>query len=199
MEEFILPPFDSPFQIHSKDKPPGARKLAKIAHLLTYGAFASAEILFSEENRGILRERRLLMRSVPHAWDRGKATGARAGFQVILQHTKAVSFDEEFITGGTVSVFFISNLARKISGVEVPKIIREHARNDTLTRLGGKLRRNGLSEAEIEDALQATNRARCRPPLSEDEVSTIAHSVGKYKPGCAQTIEEMLVQAGCGN
>lgn len=56
-------------------------------------------------------------------------------------------------------------------------------RNNTLTKLAGKLRRAGLSQNEIEAVLLAANRERCRPPLPDNEVQTIARSVGRYAPG----------------
>ncbi|MGD9646980.1 MAG: bifunctional DNA primase/polymerase [Pirellulales bacterium] len=55
-------------------------------------------------------------------------------------------------------------------------------RNGTLTRLAGVLRRQGMSQGEIEAALLVTNRTRCNPPLPDDEVKTIAWSVARYEP-----------------
>ena len=60
--------------------------------------------------------------------------------------------------------------------------IREGQRNDSLTRIAGGLRRQGLGEEEIYTALQEVNARRCDPPLPEDEVRRIAHSVARY-PG----------------
>ncbi|VTS03342.1 bifunctional DNA primase/polymerase [Tuwongella immobilis] len=60
--------------------------------------------------------------------------------------------------------------------------IPEGQRNATLARLGGAMRRFGLSAEEILAALDATNRLRCRPPLSDREVARIAKSVGRYAP-----------------
>jgi hypothetical protein len=61
--------------------------------------------------------------------------------------------------------------------------IPQGARNNTLTREGGRLRRRGMGPAEINTALQALNRDRCRPPLSEHEVARIARSICRYPPG----------------
>jgi hypothetical protein len=63
------------------------------------------------------------------------------------------------------------------------RAIPKGQRNDTLFNLACKLRRDGLSAQAIEAALQAENRQRCLPPLSEDEVTRIAHSAGRYPPG----------------
>lgn len=61
--------------------------------------------------------------------------------------------------------------------------IIEGERNNALTRLAGKLRRNGLSADALDVALQAENMLRCAPPLDTAEVSQIAHSVGHYPTG----------------
>lgn len=55
-------------------------------------------------------------------------------------------------------------------------------RNNALTSIGGFLRRGGLSQAEIEAALQAANTQRCAPPLDLQDVTTIARSVTRYAP-----------------
>jgi bifunctional DNA primase/polymerase-like protein/primase-like protein/uncharacterized protein DUF3987 len=62
-------------------------------------------------------------------------------------------------------------------------------RNDTLTRLAGSMRRPGMSEDAILAALREENRARCTPPLDDDEVKTIAHSVARYKPAADATTD----------
>ncbi len=43
-------------------------------------------------------------------------------------------------------------------------------------------RRAGLDEPEILAALREVNNARCRPPLDDGEVATIAQSVCRYEP-----------------
>lgn len=55
-------------------------------------------------------------------------------------------------------------------------------RNEALTRIGGYLRRAGLTESEILAAMLEVNRCRCRPPLHEYEVKRIAGNVGRYEP-----------------
>ncbi len=61
--------------------------------------------------------------------------------------------------------------------------IPEGVRNLTLTRIAGSLRGRGLEYAGILGVLLATNVARCRPPLRDAEVRTIAKSVSRYRPG----------------
>jgi putative DNA primase/helicase len=61
----------------------------------------------------------------------------------------------------------------------IPELIPEGQRNATLTSLGGTIRRRGAPEPVILAALIEANRLQCRPPLSEDEVRTIAASVAR--------------------
>lgn len=63
-------------------------------------------------------------------------------------------------------------------GIEIP----QHERNNTLTSLGGSMRRRGMDEAEIHVALGKVNERRCRPPLEDREVQQIARSVARYEP-----------------
>jgi len=69
--------------------------------------------------------------------------------------------------------------------IEHPEVglLSEGMRNSGLASLAGKLRRAGLSQTELESALLAANRSRCRPPLPEKEVLTIARSIGRYPVG----------------
>jgi hypothetical protein len=55
-------------------------------------------------------------------------------------------------------------------------------RNATLARLGGNMRRVGMSRDEILAALVRANADRCSPPLSAAEVERIAASVARYEP-----------------
>lgn len=71
--------------------------------------------------------------------------------------------------------------------------IREGARNATLTRLAGAMRRHGCSEATIAAALAAENAQRCQPPLTTRELERIAASVGRYRPALATTPAPRLV------
>lgn len=58
--------------------------------------------------------------------------------------------------------------------------ISEGGRNNWLTRVGGKLRRDGLAPDEIEAVLLRRNREECVPPLDEEEVKQVARSVSRY-------------------
>ena len=60
------------------------------------------------------------------------------------------------------------------------RAIPDGQRSTRLTSIGGRLRRDGLSVAEIEAALLAINHERCSPPLPDDKVRPIAKSLGRY-------------------
>jgi hypothetical protein len=68
-------------------------------------------------------------------------------------------------------------------------ILHEGRRNDGLTRLAGAMRRKGATEAELQTALSEANLRRCRPPLEESEVSTIAASIARYPVGGPDPLE----------
>ena len=59
----------------------------------------------------------------------------------------------------------------------------EGTRNDSLTRIAGKLRHAGSSENELETALLKINAERCKPPLEKSEVLQIVHSIARYDVG----------------
>lgn len=66
---------------------------------------------------------------------------------------------------------------------EVPDVINEGQRDDVLISLAGSMRRRGMSEAGMLAALRAENETRCRPPLSDEQVSKIAKSAAGWAPG----------------
>jgi hypothetical protein len=55
-------------------------------------------------------------------------------------------------------------------------------RNTALTALAGSMRRQGASEETILTSLRIINEAQCRPPLNDDELQAVAHSVARYVP-----------------
>src|SRR5262249_27240546 len=60
--------------------------------------------------------------------------------------------------------------------------IEDGRRDNTLPSLAATRRGRGMPAEEIDAALQAVNR-RCVPPMPEEQVTKIAHSVACYKPG----------------
>jgi hypothetical protein len=60
-----------------------------------------------------------------------------------------------------------------------PEPIREGTRNDTLTRIAGKLLGGGLSTKKVLADCLRINAQRCAPPLNEDEVRRIVESIAQ--------------------
>ena len=67
--------------------------------------------------------------------------------------------------------------------LDVPAEVIEGSRNDTLFRLACKLRRVGLEEDEMLDALLTVYENRCIPPLEASEIETICRQAAQYKAG----------------
>ena len=61
-------------------------------------------------------------------------------------------------------------------------IISRGAREDTLCRLGGSMRRQGASVEEMLAALTVMNETRCDPPLPVGDIQRIAKSMTRYAP-----------------
>lgn len=68
-------------------------------------------------------------------------------------------------------------------------LIPEGQRNATLARIAGAMRRQGAGADEIYAALATINARRCRPPLDDVEVRTIAQSISRYEPAPARSAE----------
>ncbi len=60
--------------------------------------------------------------------------------------------------------------------------VHEGGRNDYLSREAYRLRKQGMSVEQIVIALRGLNEAKCRPPLDEDEVRTIAEGKERVQP-----------------
>lgn len=75
------------------------------------------------------------------------------------------------------------------SSAPVEDVIPEGQRDQTLTRIAGAMRRQGLSPEEMVPSLLAVNEGRCNPPLLEEQVRKIAWSVGRYE----RTVAEMSI------
>jgi hypothetical protein len=54
-------------------------------------------------------------------------------------------------------------------------------RNNALASLAGSMRRRGMTQPEIEAALVTINVTRVQPPLDDEDVRRIAHSVSRYE------------------
>ncbi len=111
------------------------------------------------------------------------------------QHASGKSY--EWV--GTVDPLVILDLPRAVEDLilqeaKVLPIKGNHipsgSRNSILASLAGTLRRQGLEEQGIREALHAINQTLCLPPLTRAEVATIAKSIGRYEiPDSQSTIE----------
>jgi hypothetical protein len=83
----------------------------------------------------------------------------------------------------------VTTAARPIVRTNEIGILREGCRNDTLFRDGCYLRRKGWGRTAIEIELLMQNLRRCRPPLPDDEVRTVAASAASYPVGGPDPLE----------
>ena len=77
---------------------------------------------------------------------------------------------------------------KKVVAQDETDIIPDGKRNDTLARIAGKLRNAGLDREGIEAHLFKVNAERCVPPMTDDEVRTVAGSIARYPPGKDDTV-----------
>ena len=78
----------------------------------------------------------------------------------------------------------------------LPDAVVEGARNNFLTKIAGKLRRNGSNKEEILSVLTDINSTKCRPPLPLAEIEQIAESISKYKSFLSEDWRKILVMRG---
>jgi len=83
-----------------------------------------------------------------------------------------------------------SRQRRNGSAPPVEAVIPEGRRRQELLSLAGTMRRRGMSEAAILEALKVQNQESCKPPLPESEVRELAEDVARrYEPGPASAIK----------
>lgn len=66
---------------------------------------------------------------------------------------------------------------------ELPAVIGEGGRNDTLYKYASSLRGRGLDTDEIHLLVAKANNERCTPPLPLSDIDTIVKSAGRYARG----------------
>ena len=76
-----------------------------------------------------------------------------------------------------------------IAGADDDAPIVQGQRNATLARVGGRLRRQGMTARAIEDALLAMNARQCLPQLPKREVHAIATSIARYSAATNGIVE----------
>jgi putative DNA primase/helicase len=68
----------------------------------------------------------------------------------------------------------------------------EGERNATLASIAGSMRSRGAHQGAILESLRAINKRMCVPPLEEEEVDSIAHSISRYPPQALGTKTETM-------
>jgi hypothetical protein len=115
-------------------------------------------------------------RGLPHLDVRGD------GGYVLVPPTPGYAFDVSEHPLAVLPAVLIGNTDGWSDRPTEEEVIRLGTRNTVLTSLGGSMRRRGMSPEAIRAALLADNRARCDPPLANEEVENIAKSVLRYAP-----------------
>jgi len=102
-------------------------------------------------------------------------------------HRNGLPYEKSPVWSGPITIAspaLIELCARKVSPIvtNAEGSITEGARNDTLTRIAGAMRRRGTPAEAIYEALRITNEQQCQPPLDDIDVRTIANSINRYPP-----------------
>lgn len=74
---------------------------------------------------------------------------------------------------------------------DLPPVIHEGSRDDSLFRFACAMRRIGATESEILAAADTFNAERCSPPLSSRDVAEKVRSAMKYEPDADITFREL--------
>ena len=82
------------------------------------------------------------------------------------------------ITEADATVFSLlaEGKAAETKSLSVPKQIQKGGRNDMMFRLACSMQAKGMEESTIFGALKSENKAKCFPPLEDDELEKIAKS-----------------------
>jgi len=81
--------------------------------------------------------------------------------------------------------------------LDMPAEIAEGGRNDTLFRAAASMRaKTMMTEPEIRAALGALNNERCRPPLPQRDIDTIARQACKFPQGRSPQFELIAPPSG---
>jgi putative DNA primase/helicase len=103
----------------------------------------------------------------------GRRYAWKAGRDMLLTLAAA---PEWVVNGGDTKQYSLIAKAPRV----VPDTLNTGERNNGLASLAGRMRNDGMSQAEIEAALLIENQRRCSPPLPEPEVKAIAASIARY-------------------
>jgi len=91
--------------------------------------------------------------------------------------------------GGTSDPWDAAATAGQPAATDIPQQVPRGQRNDTLTRVAGALRRQGLTADQMFTILSDYNREHMVPPLTPPEVKSIAQSVERYPPSVGTAVQ----------
>lgn len=74
--------------------------------------------------------------------------------------------------------------------LKVPDVIPKGHRDEMMFKLACKYQAMGMSDEEMEAALNVANQTRCQPPLSDKEIKQKIKQAQKYQKGESVTIED---------
>ena len=74
--------------------------------------------------------------------------------------------------------------------LKVPDVIPKGHRDEMMFKLACKYQSMGMSDEEMEAALNVANQTRCQPPLSDKEIKQKIKQAQKYQKGESVTIED---------
>lgn len=77
---------------------------------------------------------------------------------------------------------------------KMPEVVEAGGRNNMLFKLACSMRSKGLSESSIQAALREENILKCKPPLQENDIITIAGQAAKYNPSSPIKVEDLIKQ-----
>lgn len=81
-------------------------------------------------------------------------------------------------------------------GFMLPDILGEGERHDTMVRFAGQLRRGGLDTEIVYETLKMHNERRCKPPLEDSEIYTIAKTTSAWTATDAPVDVEKVEDTG---
>ena len=100
-------------------------------------------------------------------------------------HRNGIAYQKSPVWDGEITLapdWLIELCSKRDNSTSTQGRLTEGVRNDTLTRIAGGMRRNGMSPDAIHAALKVHNDQQGNPPLSDTELWQIAKSIGRYAP-----------------
>ena len=89
----------------------------------------------------------------------------------------------------TVRAFLSIGKVEHTEKFQLPQVIPDGARNDTLYRLACSLQAQGVPDDGIMAAVESANETRCNPPISQKELEIIVSSALQHQKGELRVIQ----------